>query len=86
MNLFRFFPYLRIRAKICNDQAETTDDFITRYEREYRAFRTAGNKLAQSFIFDDEADARVIQARDEIATRIDGEKKADFLSKLDKGR
>ena len=43
---------------------------------EYRAFRTAGNKLAQSFIFGDEADAKVIQARAEIATRTDGAKKA----------
>ena len=51
----------------------------------YRAFRTTGNELVQSFIFGDEADARVIQARAEIATRIDGAKKADFLFKLIKG-
>jgi len=73
-------------ATIKQFQSETTDDFITRYEREYIAFRTAGNELVQSFMFGDEADARVIQARGEIATRIDGAKKADFLSKLDKRR
>ena len=58
-------------ATIQQFQSETTDDFITRYEREYRAFRTAGNELVQS---GGEADARVIQAQAEIATRIDGAK------------
>ena len=58
-------------ATIQQFQSETTDDFITRYEREYRAFRTADNELVQS---GGEADARVIQAQAEIATRIDGAK------------
>ena len=51
----------------------------------YRAFRTTGNELVQSFIFGDEADARVIQAQAEIATRIDGAKTLTSYPSLIKG-